>query len=116
MIGTAKKFARVSLTINGDLGAFVRTAVVKHFDLTITVTDLYNGLASDLRGVVISLLWGLTLMADKDPRICKKMPHFSIIDGTTCVNIAVHLMTLDHIFDVLRHQAIRGFRHAHTPS
>ncbi len=111
MIRTTEKLASIALTINGDFRALVRTAIVQHLDLTIGMAHLYHWLITNLSRIVIALFRGLAFVANKHPGIGKQVPHFQVIDRMAGIDIPMHLIALNHGFNIFCHQWLRFLRH-----
>jgi hypothetical protein len=95
MIGAAKEFAGIALSINDNLGAFVWATVEQHMDIIGFVAHLDNRLIANLRREIVALVRGLAFVADKNPSVGEDVLHLKRVDILINVNVAVNLMWLN---------------------
>ena len=95
MVGTTKELACVALSVNHNLGPFMRTPIVEHMNIVRLMAHLDHRLIANLRGKVVTLRRCLTFMANEHPRVGEDVLHFKLVDILIDVDIAVNLIWLD---------------------
>jgi hypothetical protein len=86
VISASKITPCIPLLLIADNGSTMPTSVIKNVNLSIFMAAYYHGLASNIRGYEVALVWDLAFMAHIHPGALKNMFHFKFEN----LRIAIH--------------------------